>query len=134
MVPLTNAGKTSDVFKAPVENFGYPGDYCCALYTDSNFLGNTKTLCHDPANEESYFNLVSIGFNDKLSSFSCGQKVSYTFCKDTNYDCNHDDRASGAGTILSHEMRHNDWATYFKMKSYDPFTLGAVTTFNWNDC
>ena len=99
-------------------------------------LGTTKTLCHDPANDQTVFNLASAeyDFNDKLSSWSCGKKVSYIFCKDTDPECNHDDRESGAGTMVNKEMKHQDWATTLVLENYSPFTLGAVTLFNWSDC
>ena len=115
-------------------NGGYPGDYCCALYKDSYYAGDTKTLCHDPTQESTVFNLGEMGFNDEVSSWTCGKLISYQFCKDDSPDCTGKKRESGAGTIADHQIGNNDWVTDVVLYNYDSTTQGAITMFEEKDC
>ena len=66
----------------------YPGDYCCRLYKDTNFTGDTELLCH--SGEDSTYNkgmaASSISFNNRTSSFMCGKHTWFNFVKDNNHN------------------------------------------------
>ena len=72
-------------------NYGYPGDKCCTVYRDGSFSSDSKTFCH---NGGSYTNInfSEQGFNDTMSSWHCGKKISYKFCHDVSHsgDCETD--------------------------------------------
>ena len=92
-------------------------------------------MCHDPAKEQTVFDLNNLGFNDVVSSWNCGKKISYEFCKDSDTsNCVGDNRESGAGTIVNKSMHHDNWVTSVILKNYNPFKLGAVTMFKDGDC
>ena len=68
-------------------------------------------------------------------SYWCGQKVSYSFCKDyKNDDCSGKNAVSGAGNIKNYDMSDDFYLYSVTMRYYDAKERGAVTLFENKGC
>ena len=69
-------------------------------------------------------------FNDKASSWACGRRVAYDFCKNKTVDnCEGDNGNSGAGNAHSGQIGNKNSMSTIKLYKYDPSSLAAVTAF-----
>ena len=123
----------------------YPGDYCCRLYKDINFNGETELLCHDGVESTEYnmsMNDSEIEFNNRTSSFMCGKHTWFNFVKDKNHDAQaevlqYGRVMSGAGNTKNNNINIYDWTdtlSRVQLGYYDALTMGAVNVYNSYGC
>ena len=102
-------------------NASYPGDTCCRLYAGQDFKNKNSNFCLADDEDEHQWNLKDYGFNNLMSSWSCGKNVSYDFCNTTDWYCSSNtDSNSGAGNIASGLVGNNNFASSLKLARYDP--------------
>ena len=114
-------------------NLAYPGDNCCVFFELKNYGVAHETVC----NYSSYWPLQHHfdAFNDKTSSFWCGKKLAYEFCENMFADsCTQGKGISGAGTVRSALVGHNNTVTTVNLHHYDVARQGAVVLFGDKDC
>lgn len=111
-------------------NLEYPGDTCCQFFEYDNWGGPSETHC---ATAEQSFHFDA--FNDKTSSFNCGNKVEVDLCDGViGEDCTGDRGITAAGAVRSPKVGHNDTATTATLRPYDSTINGAVTLFEDTNC
>ena len=120
----------------------YPGDYCCRVYEDFNYKGESQLFCYDieklGKSDTKMWHLGGHLYENNAKSWSCGKHVSYEFCRlNSNGNCEHNNGWSGAGSAKSSssviDRKWLDMGT-LNMRYYDATKLGAVTIFHDNNC
>ena len=115
----------------------YPGDFCCELWVDANFGGDSLKKCYDHdelGNNGTLESILPGGFTGNIESWSCGKNVQYDFCYNNNDDCTGDYAEGGAGTNKNAVKGHPNWLRRFILTYYDDAERPAVTTFTGPDC
>lgn len=115
----------------------YPGDYCCTLYSEEYYEGQSDTFCISEKIETYEWDLADYGFGDTMSSYACGKNVTYEFCLNSNDNCGGelDQAMSGSGTINNFSVTsQTNKANLLILTLYDPEELRAVTVFTDKDC
>ena len=77
-----------------------PGDFCCAIYSENDFKGETSKYCLLEMDEDVKVFKMGDVLNNTMSSWECGKNVAYNFCKYhefVDYNCTRDRGESGAG-------------------------------------
>ena len=123
-------------------NFSYPGDNCCDLFADPEWRGTKKTFCIDPNSasfdDPGYFehwDMRDYGFDDVMSSYTCGKNVQYDICDDpTTEECTSMHGDMGAGTAYNSWIGNDDHMTILLMRPYDAVSLSAVTIYEDPNC
>ena len=117
--------------------FANPGDFCCTIYPEQNFKGESFTYCLQDQDEDVRVFKIGGGLNDTMSSWDCGKKVIYNFCKHYDffdYNCTRDRGESGAGRARNPTAGRNDEMSMLRLQRYNVMEKGAVTTFTGKDC
>lgn len=107
----------------------YPGDLCCALYSENFYEGDAYKVCYDNYRQGGP---QTYGLDPpvRANSFWCGKHVSYDFWDSSN----HNEHRSGAGALRSAETQAEHPVGILTLNYFDKATRGAVTAFGGSEC
>ena len=115
----------------------YPGDYCCRVFKDQNYEGDSANLCltEPDLRPELWFDMSIYGLENSVSSYACGSKVAYDFCKDeAGKDCGSLNGSWGAGTEYNALVGLNDQLELVKLRTYDASENAAIVVYDDINC
>ena len=132
----------ADVITEKVPNFSYPGDNCCDFFADPEWRGTKVSFCIDPSSDSFddpnfyyHWDMRDYGFDDVMSSYTCGKNVQYDICDDpTDAECTNMHGDMGAGTAYDSWVGNDDTMTELLMRPYDAASLSAVTIYEDPNC
>ena len=117
-------------------NQHYPGDFCCDLFENSQWWGKRIHVCLENEYSPRLYSLGGTELHDKMTSYTCGRKVSFAFCKHSFDECmnGHGRMSVGAGAMRVNHSDESDNASGIIMQPYDELEKGAVVVFERHDC
>jgi len=113
----------------------YPGDYCCALYSDKNYASPFIYACMPENKTEHTFNLMMVGWAYRTKSYTCGKSIQYKLCTTTIGGCNFGTGTGGAGHTMNPDVgKMHKSAAALWMKLYNPAIEGQIILYEDRWC
>ena len=117
-----------------IDDPSWPSNLCCRIYELPDFQGSNMTCCTSVREQRTVRDIELFGWNNEMSSWKCGKKVSAHFCFDKAQNCEWSDSESGAGWSYNPRVGVNDSMSSLILSHYNPKKELKATLFKEPNC
>jgi len=117
-----------------IDDPSWPSNLCCRIYELPDFQGSNMTCCTSVREQRTVRDIELFGWNNEMSSWKCGKKVSAHFCFDKAQNCEWSDSESGAGWSYNSRVGVNDSMSSLILSHYNPDKELRATLFKEPNC